>query len=184
MRLQGMVSHLGQHPVWHVCGIMLLMALAAINSRAKSSGILLMALWNMTGVIFHELAHLIAGIIFRAKPAGLSLIPHRDGNRWRLGSVRFARITAINAVPVALAPLGLAGLAYWIVCNWFDWYAPTFAMTLALYAVVFMLLYNSLPSRQDLRIACNLKSFLLYSPLILTLAVYFVWPTIKPLISG
>ena len=161
-----------QHPVWHACGIGLFVVLAAIQRRARSSGIAAMAFWNMTGVILHELAHLLAGLLFRAKPVGFSLFPHREGNYWRLGSVSFARITAVNAVPVALAPLALAGLAIWCIRNWFDWCEPSLSATLALYATVYALLYNSLPSRQDFRVACNWRSIVLYS-LLTAVAGYF-----------
>jgi hypothetical protein len=142
-----------------------------------------MALWNLTGVILHELAHLLAGLLFSARPSGFSLLPHREGNYWRLGSVSFARITALNAVPIALAPLGLAGLAYWIARNWFAWYEPSFPSTLALYAAIYFLLYNALPSRRDLRVACNWKSLLLYS-LLVAVAWYFAGPALHFLDAG
>lgn len=123
--------------------------------------------------MLHELAHLLAGLIFRAQPTGMSLIPRRAGNLWKLGSVSFNRITAFNAMPVALAPLGLVAMAYWIAINWFSWNAPSLSTTLLLYGLLFILLYNALPSRQDLRIAFNWKSILLYLPMAAILAVYF-----------
>src|SRR5262245_10237844 len=131
-----------QHPLWHACGAALFVLLAAIHRRTRTSGVLVTVLWNLTGVILHELAHLLAGLGFRARPVGLSLVPRRDGANWRLGSVSFTRITPFNAVPVALAPLGLAGLAYWLARNWFDWYEPSLSATLLLYGCVFLLLYN------------------------------------------
>ena len=172
-----------QNPLWHVCGIGLFVVLAAIQCRARTSGILALALWNLTGVILHELAHLLVGLLFRARPAGFSLLPCRVGNYWRLGSVSFARITAVNAVPVALAPLGLAGLAYWVARNWFRWNTPSLPSTLVLYATVYVLLYNSLPSRQDLRVACNWKSIALYS-LLATVAGYCAGPLFRFLDLG
>ena len=164
--------HVEQHPFWHACGVGLFVVLAAIQSRARSSGILAMAFWNMTGVFLHELAHLLVGLLFRARPVGFSLFPRREGHYWRLGSVSFARITAVNAVPVALAPLVLAVLAIWCIRNWFDWCKPSLPSTLALYATEYVLLYNSLPSRQDFRIACNWRSLVLYS-LVTAVACYF-----------
>ena len=167
-----------QHPWWHVCGIGLFIVLAVIQRRASSSGILAMALWNLTGVILHEFAHLLAGLLFRARPSGFSLFPRREGHYWRLGSVSFSRITAVNAVPVALAPLGLAGLAYWVARNWSTWCKPSLPSTLALYATVYFLLYNSLPSRQDLRVACSWRSLLLYSLLAAAIG-YLTWPALR-----
>jgi len=170
-----------QHPLWHVCGAALFIVLTAIHRRTRSSGVFVIVLWNLTGVILHELAHLLVGLLFRAHPTAISLIPHRIGTNWRLGSVTFRRITPLNAVPVALAPLGLAALACLVASNWFSWYRPSFPTTLALYAAVFVLLYNSLPSRQDLRVAFNWKSILIYLPPTAFFAWYLLWPAIKTL---
>ena len=148
-------------------------------ARPRSSGALVIVLWNLTGVILHELAHLLVGLLCRAHPTAVSLLPHRVGPKWRLGSVTFRRITPFNAMPVALAPLGLAALAYLVATNWFSWYPPSFTATLALYAAVFVLLYNSLPSRQDLRVAFNWRSILIYVPLAALLAWYLLWPAIR-----
>ncbi len=169
---------MGQHPLWHVCGAALFIFLAVIHRRTRSSGVFVVVLWNLTGVVLHELAHLLVGVVFRARPAGMSLVPHRDGNGWCLGSVSFRRITAVNAVPVALAPLGLAALACWFARHWFSWFKPSFPDTLALYGSVFILLYNALPSCRDLRVAFNWRSILLYSPLLAALAWYFTWPRV------
>jgi hypothetical protein len=170
---------MGNHPLWHICGAAFFILLAVIHRRTRSSGVFTVVLWNLTGVILHELAHLLAGVVFRARPAGMSLVPHRDGNGWRLGSVSFRRITAVNAVPVALAPLGLAVLACWFARQWFSWYKPSFSATLALYGSVFFLLYNALPSRRDLCVAFNWRSILLYSPLLAALACYITWQRVR-----
>lgn len=142
-----------------------------------------MVLWNLTGVILHETAHLLVGLLLRAEPTGFSVIPRREGNRWRLGSVSFRRVNSLNAVPVALAPLGLVAVAYWFSLNWFRWYAPTFPLTLALYAVVFILTYNALPSSQDLRVACRWTSVLLYTSVAAAFA-WYQWPFVRQLVSA
>ena len=174
---------LGQPALWHVCGISVFLALAAVQRRARRSGILLLALWNLIGVVMHELAHLLVGTVLRAGPAGFSLLPHREGRYWQLGSVSFARITPLNAVPVAFAPLGLGGVAYWCARNWFDWNQPSLTATLVLYAVLYILLYHALPSRQDLRVACNWRSLVLYS-LVAGVVCCYVWPESAMLYPG
>lgn len=171
-----LAEHIHLHPFRHATGFCLLAALFVINRRARASGIFFLALWNLAGVMLHEAAHLTAGILFRARPTAVSLIPRRDGRRWQLGSVRFARITAVNAVPIALAPTALAGIAWLAARNWFRWAPPSLASTLGLYAVLFVLLYNAPPSRQDLRVAANRQSLMLYLPilvLVVTCLYYF-----------
>ena len=167
-----------QHPLWHLCGLALVLFLFAVQRRARASGILILALWNLTGVVLHELAHLLVGMVFLARPHGFSLVPQRKGNGWRLGSVTFARITAVNAVPVALAPLGLVAAAVWVASRWHSWCPPSLKSTIALYAALYFLLYNALPSRQDLRVACNWRSLLLYS-LLLAAIGYLAWPAYR-----
>jgi hypothetical protein len=148
--------------LWDACGIALLLLLFSVHRWAKRKGIFVAALWNLTGVVLHELAHLLAGMLFRAEPAGFSIVPRRGDTGWRLGQVTFRNINAFNAVPVALAPLGLAFAAYITWESWPLWFEPAFSSTIMLYAVMFVLLYNSAPSMQDLRVACNWKSLLLY----------------------
>lgn len=178
MRSFVLPEQVARHPLWHVCGIALFLVLAAIHRRARSSGALALVLWNLTGVILHEAAHLLVGLLLLARPTGISILPRREGRGWRLGSVGFRRITAFNAVPVALAPLGLVGVAYWLARHWFAWQTPSLSTTLALYGCVFVLLYNALPSRQDLRVACTWRSLLLYVPLAAALAFHFLRPLI------
>lgn len=149
--------------LWHACGAVLVMAMFLLYRRAGASHILVLCISRLPGVFLHELAHLSAGILLRAEPAGFSLIPRRrSGGSWTLGSVSFRRVTPFNAVPIGFAPLGLVPLAYYIHLSWFTWLPLTLANTLYLYASLFLLICNALPSRQDLRVACNWKSLLLY----------------------
>jgi hypothetical protein len=131
---------------------------------------------RLPGVFLHELAHLLAGVLLGAEPHGFSLIPGRNrrGSGWILGSVTFGRITAFNAVPVALAPLGLLPLAYGVWRCWFGWFPATLPGTMYLYAVLFVIVTNALPSRQDLRVACRWRSLLLYG-VIAAACGYLAW---------
>ena len=163
---------------WHACGITLITLLFLLNGRAHASHIIVVAVTQLPGVILHESAHLLAGILFRAVPRSFSLIPRRNGQGgWTLGSVEFGRITAFNAVPIALAPLCLLPLAYGVFRYWFLWFSTTLSHTLLLYVSLFLLVYNALPSRQDMRVACNWKSILLYSIIggVLGCLLYFVF---------
>jgi hypothetical protein len=148
---------------WHACGIVLVSGLFLLARQTRSAPILVICLTRLPGVILHELAHLLAGILCRARPESFNLVPQRRGDgRWTLGSVAFRRVTAFNAVPIALAPLALVPLAYLLWRCWFDWLAISLANTLLLYGVLFILVANALPSSQDLRVAANWRSLLLY----------------------
>jgi hypothetical protein len=159
---------------WHACGIMLVIALFLFIRSVRSSHIAVVCLIRLPGVVLHELAHFLIGILFLAKPGSFNLIPERcsDG-RWTLGSVTFRRITAFNAVPIAFAPLGLLPVAYYLYRSWFNWLPPSLSNTLFLYATLFLLTYNALPSRQDVRVACNWKSVLLYGSVLVL--IWYIW---------
>lgn len=158
---------------WHVCGIALVTAMFLLNRSTRSSNILAACITRLPGVFLHELAHLLTGILFRAEPSGFNLIPRRGNGRWILGSVAFQRVTALNAVPIAFAPIGLVPLAWYIYRCWFHWLPVTLANTLFLYSALFLLVCNALPSRQDVRVACNWKSVLLYGSVVG--AAGYVW---------
>lgn len=148
---------------WHACGIMLVITIYLLSRSTRSAPVLVVCITRLPGVFLHELSHLLAGTLLRADPVDFSLMPQRraDG-RWTLGSVAFRRVNAFNAVPVAFAPIGLVPLAVCLYSCWFDWLPATLENTLLLYAALFILVCNALPSRQDVRVACNWKSLLLY----------------------
>ncbi len=158
------------HETWHFAGILLFLTLFLIGRKVGRAHILLYALFNLPGSASHEIAHFMTGLALGARPAGFSLVPGKNGSCWRLGSVRFSRIRAWNALPVGLAPLGLVLVAWLLWHHWLVWFPVTRTSILILYTVLFYLLSNSLPSRQDMAIALNWRSVLLYSAI--TLAVY------------
>lgn len=68
---------------------------------------------NLPGVLAHELAHYFVALLLRARPQSIDLVPVRQGNHWRLGSVTFAP-RWWNGGFVALAPLLLLP-AGWLI---------------------------------------------------------------------
>jgi hypothetical protein len=157
----------------HLCGVLLLACLLFLDRKSKQGGIIILLLWNLIGVLLHELAHLLAGILLFAKPSAFSLIPHRHKDGVQLGSVSFTGLNAFNSLPVGLAPLGLIAVAIYVVQNWPEWFAPTLMSSMGLYLASFVLIYNALPSRQDLKIAFGWKSSLLYGAVACAAYGYF-----------
>ncbi len=158
------------HKAWNLAGIVLFLALFLLGRKARRAHVLLYALFNLPGSASHEIAHFIIGLALGARPSGFSLVPGKNGSSWRLGSVKFARIRAWNALPVGLAPLGLVPVAWLLWRHWLAWFPVTLSSILILYTALFYLLSNTLPSRQDMAIALNWRSVLLYA--VLTLAGY------------
>lgn len=147
---------------WHVCGFILVVILLFLDHQSRRGGFLVILLWNLLGVLLHELAHFLIGTLLLARPTAFSLIPRRHEGGVQLGSVSFKELNAFNSLPVGLAPLGLIVLAFHVFQHWPEWFVPSFFSTVGMYFVSFILVYNSLPSRQDLKIAFGWKSILLY----------------------
>ena len=113
---------------------------------APRLGMWMYSLFSMPGTLAHELSHWCIARVLGAQPSFPSILPKREGDYWRLGSVNFVP-SLLNRIPVALAPFLLlpAGIWYAVAVmhpttGW--WY-------LAHGWVASSLLAGSLPSRQD-----------------------------------
>lgn len=137
--------------LWRLSGL-LVMLLLVFAGRAirRTNSLMLVTLWNLSGVILHETCHLVAGAALGGRPTSFSLRPRRDasGRRWILGSVTLRNTTIWNACPTALAPLLLLGIALFAESFW---QTEDFGTMLVKYGLVYLLAYNSLPSRADIR---------------------------------
>jgi hypothetical protein len=129
---------------------LLIATVLMFNLVAPRLGMWTYSLFALPGVVAHELAHFAVAFLLRAKPTFPNLIPKRDGNSWRLGSVQAAS-NLITSIPIALAPFMLfpvglwyavfimsAGVGWWHIIH--AWIAGT-------------ILIASLPSRQDWSVA-------------------------------
>lgn len=158
-----MVDEFAGYPwYWHLCGICLVVCLALLDHKAKRGGVLIIFFWNLTGVFLHELTHLVAGTILMARPTGFSLLPQRKGGGWQLGAVTFQGLNSFNSLPIGLAPLGLVAAAYFLFTNWSYFFTPSLYSILGAYVTLFILLYNSIPSWQDIKVAFSFGSILVY----------------------
>jgi hypothetical protein len=112
------------------------------------------ALLGFPGVVMHELAHLLVGMVLLAKPTSLNLWPRRVGNQWQFGSVGFTGLNLFNAAPVAYAPLLLLGAAWF---SFHHWMLPQvthadYAMALLWSYLIACATLYSLPSLTDIRV--------------------------------
>ncbi len=115
----------------------------------------LCSLLALPGTICHEACHWAVGKLLRGEPVRFTVIPRREGRGFVLGSVAFKNLRWYNAFFVGLAPLALlplaGGLLLWRLSS-----HPQLAWSEV--AVVFLLanlVFASLPSWQDLKIAAR-----------------------------
>lgn len=66
----------------------------------------------LPGTALHEAMHWTVAALLGAKPTMPNLVPQRTHGGWRLGSVRF-QAGYLRSLPIALAPVALAPLAFW-----------------------------------------------------------------------
>jgi len=150
--------------VWHFCGILFIIALTTVQVRMSyHRATFLMVLFNLSGVVLHEVCHLVVGWVLGAKPVSFSIIPRKTDDGWVLGSVGFGRLNVFNSLPTAMAPLGLIWGAYFVYVNWFLWFSQTVVTVLGFYLVLYVLVYNALPSKKDWQTALNPLGLLIYA---------------------
>lgn len=71
------------------------------------------SLFSLPGTIAHEyIGHWFVARVLGAQPTFPSIIPKRDGDVWRLGSVNFVP-SLFNRIPIALAPFLLLPVGIW-----------------------------------------------------------------------
>ncbi len=117
---------------------------------APRLGMWVYSLVALPGTLMHELSHLLLAFVLGAQPTFPSIIPKRDGNSWRLGSVTCSP-NFLTTIPIALAPLALfpAAILYAVfvmspATGW--WYVFHVWVASSMLAAC-------LPSRQDWRVA-------------------------------
>jgi hypothetical protein len=145
---------------------------AIVLIHAARRWVWLYALLVLPGTALHEFAHWLVGLPFGARPTRLRLVPVRSGpQRWSLAAVGFRRVTWFNALPIALAPLLLAPLA-WLgygfalgqpESHWLHWVALYLATVAAL---------SCLPSLADLRLAWSRPAGLVLYGLLLAVVIW------------
>lgn len=142
-------------------GLVLFGFLFSVGKNYISTNFLFI-LWHFTGVILHEFSHYIVAFLLNGKPHFPNLIPKRqvvvkNGMQyayWTLGYVESRNVNSFNAFFIGLAPfLILVPLAFYVYLNFFKWFEYNYTNIFLFYILEFLLLYNALPSKQDIKVA-------------------------------
>ena len=107
-----MIQTLTSIPHWHLPPmrahtLAYLGAMAAVlwlMNQARRS-FWLLSLLALPGTCCHEVCHWVAGRLMNGQPVRFTVIPHREGEGYVLGSVHFANLRWYNAFFVGMAPL-------------------------------------------------------------------------------
>ena len=125
---------------------------------APRLGMWMYSLFALPGTIAHEGLHGIFALVLGAKPSFPSIFPKREGDAWRLGSVRFVP-SFLNRVPITLAPFLLLPIGIWyaveIMHSATGWWYFFHGWVVASFLIA------SLPSRQDWSVAMPVIVFAL-----------------------
>lgn len=112
-------------------------------------------------VFFHELMHYLVSLLTNGKPINFTIVPLRktyqyDGKEitsWELGHVTHSNIRMLNGFYIGLAPLFLLLMAYLVYVYWFEYFEANFVNVIFLHLFMYVLVSNSIPSTQDVRVA-------------------------------
>jgi hypothetical protein len=115
----------------------------------------LFSLLALPGTLCHEACHWVIGKLLNGRPIHLTVIPRREGHGFVLGSVALQNLRWYNAFFIGLAPLALLPLAYGLFL-WRLGGNPGFGWPEAVMLYLLAnLLFGSMPSWQDLRMAAR-----------------------------
>lgn len=125
--------------IWHLCGITLVAGMFIVGQKSgQIHSTPLLFLYHLRGTLCHEASHFVCAKLTGAHVVGFTLFPKTDGNRVVLGSISLSSINAFNAVPIALAPLGLIVFAVAVFTHWYELFPNTFASTIARYFLTYL----------------------------------------------
>ena len=111
--------------LWHLCGSAFVLFLMIARRYAFRSGLFMVFAWSLLSTLAHELSHYFMGKLCRAKVQGFTLLPRSEGNRVVLGSVSFLDLNAVTSPIVALSPLTLLLLAYFLFIHWATFFSSS-----------------------------------------------------------
>ena len=131
------------------------------------------ALLAFPSTLAHETMHFMVALILGGKPSAMQLWPTRHGNNYALGHVVVRNSTRFNIGPIALAPLLLIPLAWYVLR-----YVPTkpsWWQVLLWGVIIGSLLYGSLPSGDDWRLAWRAPVSMIGLGILLLCLIWFFY---------
>lgn len=114
------------------------------------------------GTILHEISHLLMVWATLSRATSIDLVPRMADvktdfglieRRWTLGGVTYIPRSKLAYFPAGMAPLLLIVPAFIVYSNWLTWFEVSWVSIVSLYVVVYLLLFSSIPSPSDFRIA-------------------------------
>ena len=136
----------------------------------KVNNFYLISLLTLPGTFMHELMHFIVSFILLGNPVSFSVIPKRAGNKIILGSVSSTNVRFYNGFFIALAPLLLLPLSYFLLV-YLSRVQETYYFYIGIYLIA-NLIYASIPSSTDWKLAFK-KSWLLFIVIALFVGYYY-----------
>jgi hypothetical protein len=139
----------------------------------------LLASWivNLSFTLLHEIAHYVVAFILGAKPNGFSLIPKKttSGGKtyYQLGSVSVKNSNNFNRFPIAIAPLLLIGLLFYVNQHYYTYFEDNIYSLILYIVIVILLIDNSIPSVADIEIAFSGYGYIVWVSLLLAIAAYW-----------
>ncbi len=128
-------------------------ALWLLNQAKRSFW--LFSLLVLPGTFCHELCHWLAGHLLNGRPVHFTVLPRREGRGLVLGAVTLSNLRWYNAFFIGLAPLVLLPAAYGLLL-WRLGGKPTLGWPeVAMVFLLANLVFGSVPSWQDLRVAAR-----------------------------
>lgn len=148
---------------FHFIGIVMIVMMERFKHKMLTSGKDYLVMFAyFSSVFFHELAHYLVSLLMGGKPTRMTIIPIKNEieengrvyHKWELGNVVSTDVNFFNALPIGIAPLFLLIGAYYIFKSYFYFFdAGNGQQILLFYFLLYLFISNSLPSKEDFKIA-------------------------------
>lgn len=156
---------------------------AIIGKLKESSKNNIFTAWIMylVGTLFHELAHFILSILTFGSPTWFSIFPSKQKNEngqtvgYMLGYIESQNIRWYNVFFIAMAPLLLMPLSYWVYIHFFEYFDKNIFTMISYIFIIVSLMFSSIPSGVDFKLVFN-KNIIqnLLVPIIILMAIQII----------
>lgn len=130
-----------------------ILLIGLLLSRRFASNIYVYAFFHFIGTFIHEVLHFLVSLLLYGKPSKFSILPKKEDGGLILGSVAHSNLSWYNRLPIGLAPLLVWIPLFFVDMYYFSYFERNIYSMLGYSFLICVLIINSFPSSEDLRVA-------------------------------
>ncbi len=124
-----------------------------VLSRRFANNIYIYAFFHFIGTFIHEVLHFVVSLLMYGKPSRFTLFPKKEAGGLVLGSVSHSNLSWYNRLPIGLAPTLVWIPLFFVDMYYFSYFERNIYSMLGYSFLICVLIINSFPSSEDLKVA-------------------------------